>query len=80
MHIKAHLDKPRLHHNITIRKALYFGVTAGIGAGITWLLTWALTEFAEMWYMSSVVIASSVAIVAKFIITAIWVFNDKQDS
>jgi len=67
-----------LHHpNLTVKKAFYFGLTAGVGAGVTWLITWLLTEQAGLYYMWSVVVASTIAIAIKFFIIAVWVFNDK---
>lgn len=69
------LDKPILHRNITIRTAITFSLTAGVGAIITWALTYILTEWAGLWYMWGVIIASIIAIAAKYIITAIWVFK-----
>ena len=68
-------DRSIIHRNITIRKAFYFSVTAGIGAVITWALTWMLTEWSGLWYMWSVVIAGIIAIAVKFFITAVWVFK-----
>jgi len=65
------------HPNLTVKKAFYFGLTAGVGAGTTWLITWLLTEQAGLYYMWSVVVASVIAITIKFFITAVWVFNDK---
>lgn len=69
------LDKPVLHHNITVRKAFNYGLTSGIGAVITLGLTYILTEWFNLWYMASVIIASLTAVTAKFIVTAIWVFK-----
>ena len=73
--MKIPWDKSIIHHNITLRSAFYFSVTAGIGAGITWALTWMLTEWAGMWYMWSVIVAGIIAIAVKFFITAVWVFK-----
>lgn len=73
--MQINLDKSLWHHNFTLRKILYFSITAGIGAGVTWLLTWLFTEMAGWWYMLSVGIASIIAIGIKFVVTAIWVFK-----
>ena len=69
------IDRPFWHKNFTVKKALYFGLTAVVGAIITLILTYAFTEWAGWWYMLSIMVASAIAIVVKFFITAIWVFK-----
>lgn len=69
------LDRSIMHKNITIRRGIMFGVSAGAGAAITLGLTYAFTEWAGWWYMASVVVASAIALAIKFFINAMWVFK-----
>lgn len=70
------LDKPFLkHHNITLRKAIQFGIVSGIGAGILTGLTLLLTEKAGIWYLWSALTAGFISFVIKFVINARWTFD-----
>ena len=62
-------------HQITLRKAFWFGITSGIGVLVVGGMTYGMTEWLGVHYILSVIISSIVAYALKFIVTAIWVFN-----
>lgn len=77
MKLSRYLDKSFRHKNFTLRKLFYFGLASGIGALILTGITYALTEWAGIWYLLSTIIAGTVAFAVKFIINALWTFNEK---
>lgn len=66
-----------LHPNFTLRKIIMFGVASGIGALIVAGGTYALTEWCGLWYVVSTILAGGVAFLIKFVINALWTFNEK---
>lgn len=63
------------HPHLTLHKAFWFGTTSGIGVIVVGGLTFALTEWAGWYYMGSVIFASVVAYVIKFVVNALWIFG-----
>ena len=70
------LDKPMMHRNITLRKALYFSLASGVGAVIMLAVTFILTEIVGLWYIWSMVFAGGLAMMVKYVINALWTFRD----
>ena len=71
------INRSFMHKNFTIRKVISFGVVSLFGAGIVTGGTWILTEFFNIYYVWSTIITGAIAFGFKFLLTAIWTFNDK---
>lgn len=71
------INKQLRHRNFTPHKLLLFGIASGIGAAITAGGTYLLTEKLNIYYVVSTLIAGGVSFMVKFVLNAVWTFNEK---
>lgn len=64
------------NRNLTIGKAVKFGVTSSIGAIIAISLTYIITEFIGLHYLLAMIIGGAIALATKFVVNAIWTFRN----
>jgi hypothetical protein len=75
-------DKPYFnHHNLTIRKAIHFGIVSIIGGVILLGITYTMTEYGGQWYMYSTFVGGAVGVIVKFLLNSIFTYKqDKGDN
>lgn len=65
-----------VNRNLTIGKAVKFGITSLIGGIIVTGLTYVLTEFMGLYYLLGILVSGAIAIATKFVVNAIWTFKN----
>ncbi len=55
-----------------------YGLVGTVGFGVHLLVLWLLTEYANMWYITSAIIAIVVAALNNYILNYHWTFKDKK--
>lgn len=75
--MKQILDKQFGHRHFTIRNIFVYGISSLIGMAIVAGGTWLLTDKLGIYYVLSTAISGALAFGIKFVVTAIWGFNDK---
>jgi len=56
-----------------------FCIVGFTGAIITFGITYILTEYANLWYMASLIFATTLAMISNFTFNNIWTFKDRQE-
>lgn len=65
----------RYFARMNYQRFIKFCVVGGIGTLIYMLMTWLLTEFAGLWYMVSLAIATVVATIWNYNMNVRWTFK-----
>jgi len=55
-----------------------YSLVGAVGFGIHLLVLWLLTDYAQLWYMASAVIAIIVAALNNYTLNYLWTFKDKK--
>lgn len=77
--VRQLLTRPILHYsNLTLSKAFRFLLAGSGGASIAFTLTYVLTEYANLWYMLSLVIGTGLGTIFNFVVNAIWTFRENK--
>jgi dolichol-phosphate mannosyltransferase len=55
-----------------------YGAVGTIGFGVHLLVLWVLTDYAQLWYILSAIIAVIIAAINNYILNYVWTFSDKK--
>lgn len=67
-----------LNQRTTLYRILKFCCSGGCGVSIYYLTLYCLTEYADVWYLASVITASALCHVTNFTLQKIWTFQNKE--